>query len=70
MQVPEVESVSETRASEGERLSGNQSHEAVDEIEEHEVDADARTEEVSYTTKAIHVKSHYLIAFLRASKVF
>ena len=44
--------------------------EAVDEIEDHEVDADARTEEVSYTTTAIHVKSHYLIAFLRASKVF
>lgn len=41
----EVESVSETRASEGERLSGNQSQEAVDEIEDHEVDADARTEE-------------------------
>lgn len=70
MQVPEVESVSETRASEGERLSGNESQEAVDEIEDHENDADARTEEVSYTTKAIHVKSHYLIAFLRASKVF
>lgn len=51
-------------------LSGNESQEAVDEIEDHEVDADARTEEVSYTTKAIHVKSHYLIAFLRASKVF
>lgn len=68
--MPEVESVSETRASEGERLSGNQSQEAVDEIEDHEVDADTRTEEVSYTTKAIHVKSHYLIAFLRASKVF
>lgn len=66
--MPEVESVSETRASEVERLSGNQSQEAVDEIEDHEVDADARTEEVSYTT--IHVKSHYLIAFLRASKVF
>ena len=49
---------------------GNESQEAVDEIEDHEVDADARTEEVSYTTKAIHVKSHYLIAFLRASKVF
>ena len=44
--------------------------EAVDEIEDHEVDADARTEEVSYTTTAIHVKSHYLIAFLRTSKVF
>ena len=43
--MPEVESVSETRASEGERLSGNQSQEAVDEIEDHEVDADARTEE-------------------------
>ena len=68
--MPEVESVSETRASEGERLSGNESQEAVDEIEDHEVDADARTEEVSYTTKAIHVKSHYLIAFLRASKGF
>lgn len=68
--MPEVESVSETRASEGERLSGNESQEAVDEIEDHEVDADARTEEVSYTTKVIHVKSHYLIAFLRASKVF
>ena len=68
--MPEVESVSETRASEGERLSGNESQEAVDEIEDHKVDADARTEEVSYTTKAIHVKSYYLIAFLRASKVF
>ena len=68
--MPEVESVSETRASEGERLSGNESQEAVDEIEGNEVDADARTEEVSYTTTAIHVKSHYLIAFLRASKVF
>ena len=69
--MPEVESVSETRASEGERLSGNESQEqAVDEIEDHEVDADARTEEVSYTTTAIHVKSHYLIAFLRASEVF
>lgn len=68
--MPEVESASETRASERERLSGNESQEAVDEIEDHEVDADARTEEVSYTTKAIHVKSHYLIAFLRASKVF
>ena len=67
--MPEVESVSETRASEV-RLSGNQSQEAVDEIEDHEVDADARTEEVSYTTKPNHVKSHYLIAFLRASKVF
>ena len=67
--MPEVESVSETRASEGERLSGNESQEAVDEIEDHEVDADARTEEVSCTT-AIHVKSHYLFAFLRASKVF
>lgn len=66
--MPEVESVSETRASEGEKLSGNESQEAVDEIEDHEVDA--RTEEVSYTTTAIHVKSHYLIAFLRASKVF
>lgn len=43
--MPEVESVSETRASEGERLSGNQSQEAVDEIEDHEVDADASTEE-------------------------
>ena len=43
--MPEVESVSETRASEGERLSGNQSQEAVDEIEDHEVDADARNEE-------------------------
>lgn len=42
--MPEVESVSETRASEV-RLSGNQSQEAVDEIEDHEVDADARTEE-------------------------
>ena len=62
--MPEVESVSETRASEGERLSGNESQEAVDEIEDPEVDADART------TTAIHVKSHYLIAFLRASKVF
>ena len=68
--MPEVESVSETRASEGERLSGNQSQEAVDEIGDYEVDADAHTEEVSYTTKAIHVKSHYLIAFLQASKVF
>lgn len=68
--MPEVESVSETHASEGERLSGNESQEAVDEIEGNEVDADARTEEVSYTTTAIHVKSHYLIAFLRASKVF
>ena len=44
--MPEVESVSETCASEGERLSGNESQEAVDEIEDHEVDADARTEEV------------------------
>ena len=26
--------------------------------------------QVSYTTTAIHVKSHHLIAFLRASKVF
>ena len=43
--MPKVESVSETRTSEGERLSGNQSQEAVDEIEDHEVDADARTEE-------------------------
>ena len=68
--MPEVESVSETRASEGERLSGNESQEAVDEIEDHEVDADPRTEEVSYTTTAIHIKSHYLIAFLRTSKVF
>ena len=68
--MPEVESVSETRASEAERLSGNESQEAVDEIEDPEVDADARTEEVSYTTTAIHVKSHYLIALLRASKVF
>ena len=66
--MPEVELVIETCASEGE--SGNESQEAVDEIEDHEVDADARTEEVSYTTTAIHVKSHYLIAFLRASKVF
>ena len=70
LQLPEVESVSETHVSEGERLSGNKSQEAVDEIEDHEVDADARTEEVSYMTTAIHVKSHYLIAFLRASKVF
>lgn len=68
--MPEVESVSETRASEGERLSGNESQEAVDEIEDHEVDADARTEEVSYTTKAIHVKSHYLIAFCELQKCF
>ena len=65
--MPEVESVSEKRASEGERLSGNGSQEAVDEIGDHVVDA--RTEEVSYTTTAIHVKSHYLIAFWRASKV-
>ena len=64
--MPEVESVSETRASEGERLSVNESQEAVDEIEDDEADADARTEEVSNTTTAIHVKSHYLIAFLRA----
>lgn len=52
--MPEVESVSETRASEGERLSGNKSQEAVDEIEDHEVDADARTEEeVEIATAAL-----------------
>ena len=51
--MPEVESVSETHASEGERLSGNESQEAVDVIEDDE--ADARTEEVSYTTTDIHV---------------
>lgn len=66
--MPEVESVSKTRASEGERLSGNESQEAVDEIEDQKVDADARTEEVSYTTTAIHVKSHYLIAFFASFK--
>ena len=41
--------VSETRASEGERLSGNESQEAEDEIEGDEADVDARTKEVSYT---------------------
>ncbi|XP_068742052.1 uncharacterized protein [Montipora capricornis] len=55
--VPEVESVSETRGSEGERLSGNESEEAVDEIEDHEVDADARTEEeVEIATAALGLR--------------
>ncbi|PFX13734.1 Zinc finger protein 862 [Stylophora pistillata] len=52
--MPEVESVSDTRASEGERLSGNESQEAVDEFEVDEVDADARTEEeVEIATAAL-----------------
>ena len=45
--MPEVESVSKTRALEGERLSGNESQEAVDEIEDHEVDADAQLHDYS-----------------------
>lgn len=47
--MPADEKVSETRASEGERLSGNETQEAEDELKGDEADADAHTEEVGYT---------------------
>lgn len=47
--MPADEKVSETRASEGERLSGNETQEAEDELKGDAADADAHTEEVGYT---------------------
>lgn len=60
----EVELVSEICVLEGERLSGNESEEVVDEIEDYEVDVDVCIEEVSYMIIVIYVKSYYLIVFL------